>query len=325
MLAAAVFLLAALPFPSPVAARGGDPLQEEADRLTCEVIELRARRKVAQEDFARLSAELQSLDGRLAGVSGEVGILEAELSACQDAYNNAARSLYMRGDVSKIEVLLGARELEEMWEDAAYFDRIMGSGAEALEQLKKKLAELEIKKRDLRETREKRERLAETLDTGLLDARIAQIEARLSEIGSGLRSSGGRTAQQPVPAPPAWDVPPPGELLNRIPDPPPLADFELTGMTYSGYTTCYGEEFQGTPTASGVIFNMYDYTCAHRTLPFGTWLLVAFRGRQVIVQVNDRGPFVPGRVLDLSYGAAQSIGLDGVQWTDFEIIVPRGG
>ncbi|RJP31304.1 MAG: septal ring lytic transglycosylase RlpA family protein [Actinobacteria bacterium] len=95
-------------------------------------------------------------------------------------------------------------------------------------------------------------------------------------------------------------------------------------MTYAGYTTCYGEEFHGKSTASGVIFNMYDFTCAHRTLPFGTWLLVTFRGGQTIVQVNDRGPFVPGRVLDLSYGSARSIGLDGVQWTEFEILVPKG-
>ena len=69
---------------------------------------------------------------------------------------------------------------------------------------------------------------------------------------------------------------------------------------------------------------MYDFTCAHRSLPFGTWLLVKYNGGHVIVQVNDRGPFVPGRVLDLSFGAARSIGLDGVQWTEFEIIVPKG-
>jgi len=120
-------------------------------------------------------------------------------------------------------------------------------------------------------------------------------------------------------------LPPPGRLLDRVPVMPPLSDFERTGIVFSGYTTYYGAEWHGKPTSSGVIYNMYDYTCAHRTLPFGTWLLVTYQGRQVIVQVNNRGPFVPGRVLDLSWAAAQSIGLDGVKWTEFEVIVPRGG
>lgn len=73
----------------------------------------------------------------------------------------------------------------------------------------------------------------------------------------------------------------------------------------------YGPKFHGRPTASGEIFNMYDLTCAHRTMPFGTKLRVTNpeNGRSVIVTVNDRGPFVEGRDLDLSYGAARAIGL----------------
>jgi rare lipoprotein A len=73
----------------------------------------------------------------------------------------------------------------------------------------------------------------------------------------------------------------------------------------------YGPKFHGRPTASGEVFNMYAMTCAHKQFPFGTRLRVTnpSNNKSVIVTVNDRGPFVPGRDLDLSYAAAKKIGL----------------
>lgn len=75
----------------------------------------------------------------------------------------------------------------------------------------------------------------------------------------------------------------------------------------------YGAEFHGRPTASGERFDMYGLTCAHREYPFGTMLNVTnlSNGKTVTCVVNDRGPFVPGRDIDLSYGAAKEIGLIG--------------
>jgi rare lipoprotein A len=70
----------------------------------------------------------------------------------------------------------------------------------------------------------------------------------------------------------------------------------------------YGDE-SGSQTASGQRFNQNAMTAAHRTLPFGTKLRVTHGGQSVIVTINDRGPFVRGRVLDLSTGAARAIGL----------------
>lgn len=80
------------------------------------------------------------------------------------------------------------------------------------------------------------------------------------------------------------------------------------GRTFSGIASFYGNE-SGRRTASGQRFNQNAMTCAHRTLPFGTKLRVTHGGRSVVVTVNDRGPFVRGRVLDLSTGAARAIGL----------------
>jgi rare lipoprotein A len=82
------------------------------------------------------------------------------------------------------------------------------------------------------------------------------------------------------------------------------------GHSFSGFASYYSE---GQRVASGGSFNPSGYTCAHRTLPFGTHLRVADprSGRSVVVTVNDRGPFVHGRVLDLSLGAARALGMTG--------------
>ncbi len=82
------------------------------------------------------------------------------------------------------------------------------------------------------------------------------------------------------------------------------------GRSFSGIASYYGNE-SGRRTASGQRFNQSAMTCAHRSLPFGTKLRVTHGGQSVVVTVNDRGPFVRGRVLDLSTGAARAIGLTG--------------
>ena len=78
-----------------------------------------------------------------------------------------------------------------------------------------------------------------------------------------------------------------------------------------GIASYYGREFHGKRTASGEIYNMRKYTAAHRTLPFGSIVRVTnlSNGRSVKVRINDRGPFVKGRIIDLSYGAARKLGI----------------
>lgn len=80
------------------------------------------------------------------------------------------------------------------------------------------------------------------------------------------------------------------------------------GRSFSGMASFYGNE-SGSKTASGQRFNQSAMTAAHRSLPFGTRLRVSYGGRSVVVTVNDRGPFIGGRVLDLSKGAASAVGL----------------
>jgi rare lipoprotein A len=81
----------------------------------------------------------------------------------------------------------------------------------------------------------------------------------------------------------------------------------------TGIASWYGQEFHGRPTSSREVFDMNDMTAAHRTLPFGTYVMVTNLGndRSAVVRINDRGPFVRGRIIDLSYAAARVLGVVG--------------
>ncbi len=91
-----------------------------------------------------------------------------------------------------------------------------------------------------------------------------------------------------------------------------------------GIASYYGDEFHGRKTASGELYNKWDYTCAHRKLPFGVKLKVTNleNRKSVMVRVNDRGPFVKGRIIDLSYAAARKIDMiqDGTVMVKVEIV-----
>lgn len=124
---------------------------------------------------------------------------------------------------------------------------------------------------------------------------------------------------------------PPADLLQR-PDAQPRIEplrvggpnkpYEVFGQRYTPMTTdapvvetglasWYGRKFHGQPTASGEIFDMYAMTAAHRTMPIPSYALVRnpANGRQIVVRINDRGPFHSSRIIDLSYAAAAKLGV----------------
>ena len=94
-----------------------------------------------------------------------------------------------------------------------------------------------------------------------------------------------------------------------------------------GTASWYGEYFDGKPTASGEDFDMYDMTAAHPTLPLGSYVRVTNlrNGKAVVVKVNDRGPIVPGRIIDLSYGAAKALQFQqrGLQKVRLDVVRPH--
>ncbi len=93
-----------------------------------------------------------------------------------------------------------------------------------------------------------------------------------------------------------------------------------------GTASWYGEWFQGKPTASGEPFNMRDFTAAHPSLPLGTFVKVTNlrNGKAVVVRINDRGPVVDGRIIDVSYNAARALGFKerGLQKVRLDLYQP---
>lgn len=110
-----------------------------------------------------------------------------------------------------------------------------------------------------------------------------------------------------------WVLPVPLVLILLVSCARPPAQPARVGGVEVGLASWYGPEFHGRKTSSGEIYDMYQLTAAHRELPLGTWIMVANldNGRSVEVRVNDRGPFVADRIVDVSYGAARLLGMIG--------------
>jgi len=105
------------------------------------------------------------------------------------------------------------------------------------------------------------------------------------------------------------------------------ADLDI-GMKERGIASWYGDDFHGWVTASGEIYDMHTLTAAHRTLPLGTIVRVTnvVNGRNVVIRINDRGPYVNGRILDVSYAAAKRLDMlhDGISAIQLEVVGQHG-
>jgi rare lipoprotein A len=95
------------------------------------------------------------------------------------------------------------------------------------------------------------------------------------------------------------------------------------GEKFRGMASWYGKDYHGKRTSSGEIYNMYDHTAAHKTLPMNTRVRVTNlrNGRSTVVRINDRGPFSDDRIMDLSYAAAKDLGMVGAGVVPVEIEV----
>lgn len=124
----------------------------------------------------------------------------------------------------------------------------------------------------------------------------------------------------PAPAPTEGAA---GRPVDNMP-PVELLGGEAPREFERGSASWYGPRFHGRRTASGERYDMHGFTAAHRTLPFGTMVRVRsmVNGREVDVRVNDRGPFSRHRVIDLSRGAAEALGMLGLGIKDVLLLVP---
>ncbi|MFW6082164.1 MAG: septal ring lytic transglycosylase RlpA family protein [Desulfosalsimonas sp.] len=131
---------------------------------------------------------------------------------------------------------------------------------------------------------------------------------------------------------------PPVKDLPKKDKPPKARSYRVHGQWYhpitdsagfrqSGLASWYGNPFHGRKTANGETYNMHAKTAAHKILPMGTFVLVRNKdnGKKTVVRINDRGPFIRGRVIDLSYRAAKEIDMIGAGTANVEVIAMEKG
>ena len=147
-------------------------------------------------------------------------------------------------------------------------------------------------------------------------ARPAPPRAALTQPGE-VAPAGAAPVRATAPTPPAppaqrvaWDTRVPGPP-PRKPDTPEHAQGDIVLMSFTGLASWYGKRFHGRRTASGERFDMAAMTAAHPSLPFGSQVRVTnlANDRSVVVMINDRGPFVKSRVIDVSHAAARQLGM----------------
>lgn len=180
-------------------------------------------------------------------------------------------------------------------------------------------------------------RLAATLLASLLLAGCGSL--RLPSLPSIGLPWPGSSEPTPAPVPPVASKPaapvatpaprrdPPDAVprIVAIPQGAPNVPYEIKGETYepeaadvplteTGIASWYGKPFHGRRTATGEVYDMHAMTAAHKTMPLPSYALVRNprNKREVVVRVNDRGPFKPGRVIDLSHAAARKLGISGI-------------
>lgn len=148
---------------------------------------------------------------------------------------------------------------------------------------------------------------------GRLAARLALLMALASLLaGCAHRTP---TARAPAPAPQQQvpSYPAPSAPGAPVPSPSGIPPAVPGQFVEEGIASWYGVPFNGHRTSDGEVYDMYGFTAAHRTLPFGSIVQVTdlANGRHVDVRINDRGPFVRNRIIDLSYSAAKALGMVG--------------
>lgn len=144
----------------------------------------------------------------------------------------------------------------------------------------------------------------------------------IASLGAGAASGPSSLEAAKVTQPPVIDT---GKHLTRKSNSPKAGASKVKAFQV-GTASWYGMQFQGKPTASGEPYDMRDLTAAHPSLPLGTFVKVTNlrNGKAVVVRINDRGPVVDGRIIDVSYTAAHALGFNerGLQKVRLELYQP---
>lgn len=329
-------VLAVLLAGAPAAAQTLDAARQDRAEAEAKLEAVSADFGALAKRYARVQARADLAAARLVDALMQESALQAEAARSRALLDGRADAIYRAGPAAFMDVLLGSAGPGDFLARQELIERALGEGVEdavaavqAREDAGDLVAEMEDARTELvrhqsrlSEIRHVMEiRLTQALtDLDAADARIAEIERQQQELidAASLEDYYGDLIE--VDGELAELLEMLGPTGGRGCEIPPA--LESTGRVFYGESSFYGEEFAGNPTAIGHIFNPALFTAAHRTLPLPSFLHVRYGGRCATVLVNDRGPYVDGRILDLSEGAAKYIGLPGVGDVRCEILRP---
>jgi peptidoglycan hydrolase CwlO-like protein len=298
---------------------------------------LRSQAQALADDVGRLEHRLQDLrtDGatlrrKVAATNRQIAALELRRHASDLEYRRAMDDYIARAvDVYKspspaegLAIVLSARDFG----DAVALAKVTSSSAEAARESLATLraardragtiqAQLDVRKEALLSDLDRIDRVTAEIRGTLAQrgATLAGINERIERLEAQARRAA-RKAEKEAAA--LESLISPGGPSPDVPD-----GFAATGVSFEGIASWYGPGFEGNPTANGDVFDPDLFTAASRDLPLESWLYVEHEGKGVVVYVNDRGPFIQERVLDLSQAAAEAIGITGLGWVRAEILV----
>lgn len=316
-----------------MAASGVAPVAGAADleHLRARAQKLGATVGKLERDVAALDESRARLAKKIAESSAEIGVLEAGVNEAEgryqeslDRYVDRAIAAYKAGPAEDLALLLSTTTIDDFFTMVEVQRRAAAQDQESLAQLRssKEAAErvqteIDERKQTLLQRSARVEVIAEQIEVRLEQRSVvlAELTDEVSRLEAQARAAAAEAARPDVAF---LDLLQPSGPAPGIPD-----GFVGTGVTFEGIASWYGPGFEGNPTASGDIFDSSLFTAASRDLPLGTWLYVTRGGRGVVVLVNDRGPYIDDRVLDLSRAAAEALGIGGLGWIEAELLIKK--
>ena len=286
--------------------------------------------------YRRVQAAADRAAARLIDAYLQETTIRARMARSRSLLEGRADAIYRAGPAAFLDVILGSEDpgdflaRQQLVEHALSSDvreavaalEVRDEAADIRKELEGHRAELVARQQELADIR------------AVMEIRLAEAQAAAAEAGATVQAlvEQQRALVQAAQAEQRYSklIQVDGELgrLLELLGPtggrgcqiPP--DLAPTGQGFTGEASFYGEEFAGNPTAIGHLFNPELFTAAHRTLPLPSFLHVRYGQKCATVLVNDRGPYVEGRILDLSEGAARYLGLPGVGIVHAEILAP---
>lgn len=305
-----------------------DTLRARAQRVADEVTALEHRLQDLDDGQSRLEHDIDVANKEIALLAVEIHDAEAAYRDALAGYVEKAIEVYKSGGTPRLDLILSARTISQLFTIEKATSLSTEEAAAALEEVTRvrdaaqaNQERIVVRKQRLLTMEAQVDAVVEdirhTLTTRRLTLRNLMSEIdRLEQEARRRAAAAAAAARAATPGAELLEILHPSGPAQGIPE-----GFASTGVSFEGVASWYGPGFEGNPTASGQIFDPSLYTAASKELPLGTWLFVQHAGRGVVVLVNDRGPYVEGRILDLSQAAARAVGITGLGWVRAEILV----